>query len=763
MPPQASWSLRRISVVLLCLLCISHSRHKSNSQPELQPQGRIGKVEEFSPLKVFAVLLLAFNRTLGWQIPVEWHGHNFYRSSPKCKSARPRSVGLIQQSSGYGNKLSDIRKERDVRRFEQALNLLQADIPSILRKEPHWDLFAEDFKVIDQTGATLEGLGPSRLLLKRLRRICKRFAVRDDIQAHCIQVLKGPVLGAQWNIRFGRFHHELKTSFYFSDESKVGRIQIDSWSVNGMLFQLPIRYWARDFKELQPLDISLPVKDSIDNSLSSRETAQRGGLQEFENVVDTLQSDISNILRKEPHWELFANDFKVVDQTGAELDGLEQSKLLFRRLRRICQRFTVTDDIRVQLTQVVTGFEFVARWNVRFGRFRHDLKTQFYFNDKSQVRLLLIQKWFVNGQRFQLPIKDWAGDFRELKPLETDADASLQNKVPEARLGFEKVVDILQSDISNILREEPHWALFAEDFQVIDQTGASLNGLDSSRLLLRRLRRICQKFTVKDDIQVQYTQVIAGFELVARWNVRFGRFRHQLKTTFYFNDVNQVQRLQIDKWFVNGNWFQMPITTWASSIKDLQPSNHIEDDSAPSKDAIENDISANLVLDNGKSVYKSELPDFDKVVDTLQSEIPNILRAEPRWNMFAEDLTMTDQTGARLEGLEANKRLLSKLRVLFQDFALNDEITVQCIQAVTDFLLVFRWEVKLSGLELPFLPHADMPATIKATTTFHFNGKNEVDLVRIDRWRVNGEQLQLPIERWAQDFREKGDFEIYLG
>jgi len=281
--------------------------------------------------------------------------------------------------------------------------------------------------------------------------------------------------------------------------------------------------------------------------------------------------------------------------------------------------------------------------------------------------------------------------------------------------------------------------------------------------LLRRLRRICQKFTVKDDIQVQYTQVIAGFELVARWNVRFGRFRHQLKTTFYFNDANQVQRLQIDKWFVNGKWFQMPITTWASSVKDLQPSNHIEDDSAQSKDAIENDISANLVLDNGKSVYKLELPDFDKVVDTLQSEIPNILHAEPRWNMFAEDLTMTDQTGARLEGLEANKRLLSKLRVLFQDFALNDTIKVQCIQAVTDFLLVFRWEVKLSGLELPFLPHADMPATIKATTTFHFNGKNEVDLVRIDRWRVNGEQLQLPIERWAQDFREKGDFEIYLG
>merc|ERR1719487_895268 len=90
---------------------------------------------------------------------------------------------------------------------------------------------------------------------------------------------------------------------------------------------------------------------------------------DFEQVVDSLKADIPNIFRKHPHWDLFANDFKVIDSKGARLEGLETIMSLWILLRRVREQFLVTDDIRVD--PIVRSLDadplLVARWKVQFG------------------------------------------------------------------------------------------------------------------------------------------------------------------------------------------------------------------------------------------------------------------------------------------------------------------------------------------------------------------------------------------------------------
>lgn len=148
-------------------------------------------------------------------------------------------------------------------------------------KEPTWENYAEDFKVIDQTGSTLRGLESAKLLWRLLRSMKKRFALFDEFQ-----LISAPgeeehsLLHGQWDIRLRTLKFpflqpwrsntpieiKLKLSCHTNDTThKVDYMKISDLHVNGREWFLPhmklfhspstnlkrIRRWARDVKEYE--------------------------------------------------------------------------------------------------------------------------------------------------------------------------------------------------------------------------------------------------------------------------------------------------------------------------------------------------------------------------------------------------------------------------------------------------------------------------------------------------------------------------------
>lgn len=142
----------------------------------------------------------------------------------------------------------------------------------------------------------------------------------------------------------------------------------------------------------------------------------------------------------------------------------------------------------------------------------------------------------------------------------------------EAALGFKTAVDTLKIEIQNLLHDEPDWSHFAEDMRLIDHSGDELKGLGANKRFLKLLRRLCEKFAVKDDIQVHFLSLDPGthqmsfddrgFEeqfdnlLVANWEVQVDKrilpVDIALETIFHLNSKNQIDYVKIDKLTVKG-------------------------------------------------------------------------------------------------------------------------------------------------------------------------------------------------------------------
>jgi len=157
--------------------------------------------------------------------------------------------------------------------FDGIIKGLETDIPDILLLEPNWEYFAKDFKLIDQVGQTVEGLGPSKELLSLLREFHNKLTatpLKDDFKVQTEATFERspdgdfePVLMAQWRIeiyapvdfsiqslqnlkdalpknhRFPLIVSGMST-FRFNPNGKVKSMKIDSWSLNGNELRFPI-------------------------------------------------------------------------------------------------------------------------------------------------------------------------------------------------------------------------------------------------------------------------------------------------------------------------------------------------------------------------------------------------------------------------------------------------------------------------------------------------------------------------------------------
>lgn len=160
----------------------------------------------------------------------------------------------VKSDSSLDNGGSTPKVERpDCRR---AVQTLKADIDKILHREPHWEIFTEDFRVIDETGARLHDLESCKVHLQTFRTFPNRFSIKDNLQFFFLdgqdfENQSDPLLAARWKVRLGgvtieflRFFNknvpvnvEVEAMFHFTDKSQVDYMQLQSILVNGVELQ----------------------------------------------------------------------------------------------------------------------------------------------------------------------------------------------------------------------------------------------------------------------------------------------------------------------------------------------------------------------------------------------------------------------------------------------------------------------------------------------------------------------------------------------
>jgi len=211
---------------------------------EKQSQNDEGK-GSFSPLKALALPFLG-HTSAGWQSvagPAGRHisfkertepRHEFGEHSRSASDMRHRPVSIRMQSNpvesddkavaqlngtlgeenpavrGSGwvvNQWSSVQGAE----FDKMLDRLKSDITRIFRREPNWDRFAEDFRLIEPSGDVVQGLGPIKLTLGLIRKFRNRVAIKENVDVQFVysgdRIFSGPrvkkVVEARWKVKLG--------------------------------------------------------------------------------------------------------------------------------------------------------------------------------------------------------------------------------------------------------------------------------------------------------------------------------------------------------------------------------------------------------------------------------------------------------------------------------------------------------------------------------------------------------------------------------
>jgi len=177
-----------------------------------------------------------------------------------------------------------------------------------------------------------------------------------------------------------------------------------------------------------PVDVQAPVRSEgtslnmglgkwFGNGQVRREYV--GGALKYEDVVDELTAFIPEFARREPNWDLFANDFKLVDHRDKE-QKLRKFVLMWALLSSLRSKLTLKSS--VESLNVVDGRELpgistkiyasvkmtidgvAPRFYHRFRKRREDIlgaieaEVVFSLNDKNEVSELHIEDFMFDHE-----------------------------------------------------------------------------------------------------------------------------------------------------------------------------------------------------------------------------------------------------------------------------------------------------------------------------------------------------------------------------
>lgn len=161
-------------------------------------------------------------------------------------------------------------------------------------------------------------------------------------------------------------------------------------------------------------------------------------------------------------------------------------------------------------------------------------------------------------------------------------------------------------------------------------------------------------------------------------------------------------------------------------------------------------VNVRMQFDQGEEagrVGRGVAQNFLILASSLEAEIEQIFSREPNWNLFSRDFTVTDQTGAHLEGRKTNKFYWRLLRRAREKLEVEDTVFLNFVNASTtvpvNTSVVARLKVNLGGPKVPIYRfwERENPVEIDAETIFGFNDKRQIKSVQIKKWLVNGRML----------------------
>lgn len=139
------------------------------------------------------------------------------------------------------------------------------------------------------------------------------------------------------------------------------------------------------------------------------------------------------------------------------------------------------------------------------------------------------------------------------------------------------------------------------------------------------------------------------------------------------------------------------------------------------------------------------------VIKTLEEEIPKILLQEPSWSLFAEDLTLVDQTGAKIEGLAASKYLLRVAQIVLpRKFDMNN-ILFSPTSGHSEHLLLSRLKIRVSRRsdeQWAFFGTKDEPVDFEVEIGMSLNVHYKIEKIRVGRWLTNGKSFPFQLKLW---------------
>lgn len=459
----------------------------------------------------------------------------------------------------------------------------------------------------------------------------------------------------------------------------------------------------------------VPCLTDVTTALPERADVPMGSEmnEKLDRVLQVLAADIPEILHKDLTWEIFAEDFKVLDQTGGQVEGLEASMLFTKLLRRMNRKFAVNDDIRVHFSVSPSGL-LVSQWQVLFSTRRPrllfwrkeasvcidmDVEAVFHLNEKQEVDYMKLNKWLVNGQE----LKSW--------PTVKVLDKPSRNRAKMERWAQEiRRLGSVDSSQDGCVVAYPS-----------DEKRFSVDGVSRSKPIFSRRLRFLDRL-----LDVVLERIVD--RLLDRIFDRVGQ-----------EDLDRVVDRVLDR------------VLDRASDRVLEP------------------VWSQTGWILPQARRKAGL--FD-ARDGLQADLPAILSREPNWEYVAGDFKLIDQTGFTVQiGLTPTKALLYLLRQLHNGLTgtpLRDKLLVQTEKTfepgpdgAPEPVLMAQWtlEIELNkesqGLDistleelrsvyLPFIPQDyGLPILVAGKFMFNFNKDRELDSMKVDSWSINGNELML--------------------
>lgn len=160
-------------------------------------------------------------------------------------------------------------------------------------------------------------------------------------------------------------------------------------------------------------------------------------------------------------------------------------------------------------------------------------------------------------------------------------------------------------------------------------------------------------------------------------------------------------------------------------------------------------VKQDLEIEKRKAEAAKRQQRVQKAADHVKRDLQGILRVQPDWSQYDDDLVISDSKGNRM-GLRAIRKLMGLMRKFVAKCVEKDRVNVQTrLIHGDDPKLLVKGNVMLQSMAMFFpIPLPPFTLNVEGSSSIHFNKEGKISQVAVDSLRFNGRPIELPILTW---------------